>query len=106
MGDLVVVSENHPLTPMSHHSKQQQHYKKKMMMATTTTLQVSNNHYADGDGEDDVVFKKDLKDLEEMLSKLNPLAKEFVPRHYHRRHPATNKLHPNTPTPAATGKVF
>ncbi|KAK1366392.1 Polyadenylate-binding protein-interacting protein 11 [Heracleum sosnowskyi] len=37
----------------------------------------SNNHDEEDDGGEG--FKKEMRDLEEMLSKLNPMAKEFVP---------------------------
>ncbi|CAA2965840.1 polyadenylate-binding -interacting 11-like [Olea europaea subsp. europaea] len=36
-----------------------------------------NINYGDDDGHEG--FKRDMRDLEEMLSKLNPMAKEFVP---------------------------
>lgn len=39
-------------------------------------LRMNNNHDDDDGGEG---FKKEMRDLEEMLSKLNPMAKEFVP---------------------------
>lgn len=34
-------------------------------------------------------FKKDMRDLEEMLSKLNPMAEEFVPLHQQKTPPQT-----------------
>ncbi|XP_071704544.1 polyadenylate-binding protein-interacting protein 12-like isoform X1 [Rutidosis leptorrhynchoides] len=40
---------------------------------------VSNNHNNHDHDQEDDEFKKDMKDLAEMLSKLNPLAAEFVP---------------------------
>ncbi|KAL1813678.1 hypothetical protein ACET3Z_023743 [Daucus carota] len=36
-----------------------------------------NNHHDDDDGGEG--FKKEMRDLQEMLSKLNPMAQEFVP---------------------------
>ncbi|KAL8538181.1 hypothetical protein ACS0TY_000224 [Phlomoides rotata] len=45
---------------------------------------ISNGHHQqqekiDGDDDEGEGFKRDMRDLEEMLSKLNPMAKEFVP---------------------------
>ena len=53
--------------------EQKQHNK---MMAT-----LAKNKF-DGDKEEE---EKDMRDLEEMFSKLNPMAQEFVPRHHCRR---------------------
>lgn len=33
----------------------------------------------DNDNDNDNGFKKEIRDLEEMLSKLNPMAEEFIP---------------------------
>ncbi|CAL0327516.1 unnamed protein product [Lupinus luteus] len=46
----------------------------------TLQMVVNNNGYGGVNGENgSESFKKDMRDLEELLSKLNPLAEEFVP---------------------------
>ncbi|CAN4102312.1 unnamed protein product [Withania somnifera] len=42
-------------------------------------VDLRNGGVVDGDGGHDEGFNKEMRDLEEMLSKLNPMAEEFVP---------------------------
>lgn len=44
------------------------------------------NGYGGGGGDGDESFKQDMRDLEDLLSKLNPMAEEFVP-------PSLGKIH-------------
>ncbi|KAL4557222.1 hypothetical protein LXL04_035395 [Taraxacum kok-saghyz] len=57
-----------------HHHHQQQLPK---MTAPPPPSTTGNGYVGDDDGGDG--FKKEMRDLEEMLSKLNPMAEEFVP---------------------------
>ncbi|KAL4574204.1 hypothetical protein LXL04_021030 [Taraxacum kok-saghyz] len=57
-----------------HHHHQQQLPK---MTAPPPPSTTDNDYVGDDDGGDG--FKKEMRDLEEMLSKLNPMGEEFVP---------------------------
>lgn len=59
-------------TNSSHHHNQQP-----VKMTSLPPSPAAGNGYSGGGGGDG--FKKEMKDLEEMLSKLNPMAEEFIP---------------------------
>lgn len=60
-----------------HHHHQQQQQLQKVTPLQPPSNTNGNGYVGDDDGGDG--FKKEMSDLEEMLSKLNPMAEEFVP---------------------------
>ncbi|XP_024970941.1 polyadenylate-binding protein-interacting protein 12-like isoform X2 [Cynara cardunculus var. scolymus] len=91
-------NNRNPVT-ISHRSNDYHHHQQLQKVTalqppSTNGSSITGNGYVAGDDDAGDGFKKEMSDLEEMLSKLNPMAEEFVP---HQR----PQLLPSSAAPAA-----
>ncbi|KAL8233076.1 hypothetical protein R6Q57_002854 [Mikania cordata] len=81
VGSDVDQSTNYNNRSNDYHNHHQQQLKSTAVQSPATNGSVTGNGYTGGDGDGGDGFKKEIRDLEEMLSKLNPMAEEFIPNH-------------------------